>query len=239
MPAATASRTALALRHVAFEDLGVLAPLLEQRGYTVRVLDAGVDDLDADAVVAADLVVVLGGPIGVYDEEHYPFLRATKTAIAARLSDGGAMLGICLGAQLLAEALGAEVRPTGAVEIGYGQLELTPDGLDSALRPLDGEPVLHWHGDAFAIPSGARHLARTPGFPHQAFAFDQVLGLQFHVEADHRRIERWLVGHAHELHHVGIDPRMIREQARRWGPRLEGLARATIDAWLDEVEAPR
>ncbi|CAD5141393.1 Glutamine amidotransferase [Microbacterium sp. Nx66] len=237
MSASRTPRTAIAVRHVPFEDLGILAPLLAARGYETTLLDAGIDAIDPDAVAGTDLLLVLGGPIGVYDEDRYPFLHSSKAALATRLATGGATLGVCLGTQLLAEALGAEVRPTGAVEIGYGPLALTPEGRESVLAPLDGEPVLHWHGDEFAIPAGAHSLAHTPGFPHQAFAVARTLGLQFHLEADHRVIERWLIGHAHELHHHGIDPRTIREQAQRHGPRLEALAIRVLSDWLDEVEA--
>lgn len=230
-------RTALAFLHVPFEDLGILEPLLSERGYRVEYLEPGVEAIDIEQVDAADLLIALGGPIGVYDTDGYPFLHAEKEAIAHRLRAGRPLLGICLGAQLIAEALGADVRPTGAVEIGYAPLELTEEGLDSPLHPLDGVPVLHWHGDAFTIPTGARHLARTPGFPHQAFRTDTVLALQFHVEADPRAIGRWLIGHAHELHHHGIDPRTIREQARRHGAQLEVAARAAVGGWLEEIES--
>lgn len=231
-------RLALAFRHVHFEDLGVLEPLLIERGYRVEYVDLAVQAIDIERVDDADLLIVLGGPIGVYDTAHHPFLHASKEAIAHRLRQGRAMLGICLGAQLIAEEMGAEVLPTGEVEIGYAPLELTAEGLDSPLRPLHDLPVLHWHGDAFTIPFGARHLARTPGFPNQAFSTDTVLALQFHLEADHRMIGNWLVGHAHELHHHGIDPRTIREHARVDGPRLEAAARSAVAAWLDGVERP-
>lgn len=143
MSASRAPRTAVAVRHVPFEDLGILAPLLAERGYEITLLDAGIDELDAHTVAGADLLIVLGGPIGVYDDDRYPFLRSSKAAVAARLDSGGATLGVCLGAQLLAESLGAAVRPTGAVEIGFGPLTLTPEGRESVLAPLDGEPVLH------------------------------------------------------------------------------------------------
>lgn len=231
-------RIALAFRHVRFEDLGILEPLLIERGYRVEYVDLGVQAIDIERVDEADLLIVLGGPIGVYDTAHYPFLHASKEAIAHRLRQGRAMLGICLGAQLIAEEMGAVVAPTGSVEIGYAPLDLTAEGLDSALRPLHDLPVLHWHGDAFTIPDGARHLARTPGFPNQAFATDAVLALQFHLEADHRTIGNWLIGHAHELQHHGIDPRTIREHARVHGPRLEAAARTAVGAWLDEIEDP-
>lgn len=233
----TPARTVLALRHVTFEDLGVLDPLLRARGFEVVYRDAPIEGVDAAAVADADLLVVLGGPIGVYDEERYPFLRDESSAIAARLRAGGPALGVCLGAQLIAHALGAAVAPTGSVEIGFGPVALTAEGQESPLRPLDGVPVLHWHGDAFEIPEGADRLAETPGFPRQAFRTTTALGLQFHLEADHRFIESWLVGHAHELHANGVDPRTIREQARAHGPRLEALAASVVGGWLDELEA--
>lgn len=229
-------RLALAFRHVHFEDLGIIEPLLRERGYRVQYVDLGIEAIDIERVDDADLLIVLGGPIGVNDTDGYPLLHASKEAVAHRLRSGRPLLGICLGAQLIAEGLGAEVRPTGAVEIGYMPLDLTMEGLDSPLRGLEGLPVLHWHGDAFTIPAGARHLASTPEFPNQAFSTDTVLALQFHLEADHRTIGRWLIGHAHELHHNGVDPRIIREDARAYGPKLESAARTAITSWLDVVE---
>lgn len=229
-------RTALAIRHLAFEDLGILAPLLNERGYTVRYLEAGVDAIDSAAVTTADLSVVLGGPIGVYDTDRYPFLTQEKAAIAARLRQNKPTLGICLGAQLMAEALGATVAATGKVEIGYGELTLTEQGRASALRHIGAIPVLHWHGDQFAIPEGASRLAQTQGFPNQAFSLGPcILGLQFHLEADHRQIERWLIGHAHELASHRLDIAAIRADAARHGAMLELAARAVIGEWLDQL----
>ncbi|GAA1551633.1 glutamine amidotransferase [Kribbella sancticallisti] len=229
-------RTALAIRHVAFEDLGILAPLLVDRGYCVRYLDAGVDELSEAAVVGADLLVVLGGPIGVGDAARYPFVGQELRTIAARLAQRKPTLGICLGAQLIAAALGASVTPTGRIEIGYAPITLTQSGRSGALALLGGTPVLHWHGDQFEIPAGTVRMAETPGYPNQAFAGPNVLGLQFHLEADHTQIERWLVGHAHELAVHRIDPRSVRADARAHGPELAVRAGKIFGTWLTQLD---
>jgi GMP synthase (glutamine-hydrolysing) len=230
------SKTALAIRHVAYEGLGILGPLLTERGYSIRYLDAGIDPIDSTALSSPDLVIVLGGPIGVYETDRYPFLIHERMAIAARLKLGKPTLGICLGAQLIAQALGAEVRSTGRVEIGYGLLELTEPGRKSVLADLESVPVLHWHGDQFEIPQGASRLAETPGFPNQAFAIGkQILGLQFHLETEPTQIERWLIGHAHELATHRLDPGKLRHEAGKFGPQLAQVASQVFGAWLDRL----
>ncbi|HAM45556.1 MAG TPA: glutamine amidotransferase [Propionibacteriaceae bacterium] len=224
----------LAIRHVGFEDLGLLEPLLTDRGYQIRYLEAGVEPITVEAVLRPQLLIVLGGPIGVYETDSYPFLVDERNAVAARLSAGKATLGVCLGAQLIAAALGAEVRPTGGKEIGYGPLTLTAEGRQSVLGPLDGVPVLHWHGDEFANPEVADRLAETPGFPNQAFSVGStVLGLQFHIEADSTRLEQWLIGHANELAAAGVDPRRLRADAASYGPQLATVASGVVRDWLD------
>lgn len=226
-------RTAIALRHVHFEDLGLIDPVLVHHGYRVRYLTPGIDPVEIQQLVDADLVIVLGGPIGVYQTEAYPFLVEELAAITARVQVRRPTLGICLGAQLIARALGAEVAPTGGHEIGFAPLQLTAEAADSPLRHAAGVPVLHWHGDAFQIPAGAVRLAGTPGFPNQAFALGSaILALQFHLEVDHRMIERWLVGHAAELSGKGIDPAAIRADAARFGPGLAGIARTIFTEWI-------
>src|ERR1700693_2844202 len=105
------TKSCLAVRHVAFEDLGLLGPLVAARGYDVRYHDAGIDRFDGETLIAPDLVVVLGGPIGVYEAETYPFITDETAAFAARLAANKPILGICLGAQMMAAALGARVAP--------------------------------------------------------------------------------------------------------------------------------
>jgi GMP synthase (glutamine-hydrolysing) len=232
--------TALAIRHVRFEDLGLFEPVLRGRGYEVRYADVGAGEFDPRAVADAELVIVLGGPIGVYEAADHPVLDEELAALAERLGRGAPTLGVCLGAQLLAVAAGAEVRATGAHEIGYAPLELSAAGLASPLARLAGVPVLHWHGDAFEIPSGSASLAATPGFPNQAFALgDTALGVQFHLEADPARIDEWLIGHTHELRAVGADVRAIRADAARLGPELAAAGAAVLGDWLDRMPRRR
>src|ERR1700744_6469717 len=117
-------KQAVAIRHVHFEDLGTFGPVIEERGYGVRYVDAGLDDLGAVDATTPNLLVVLGGPIGAYEEDKYPFLTTELALIARRLESGRPILGLCLGAQLMARAMGAEVRPGPAKEIGWGPLIL-------------------------------------------------------------------------------------------------------------------
>lgn len=230
-------KTALALRHIHFEDLGTLEPLLRERGFDVRYLDPTVDDLSVVDPASADLLVALGGPIGAFDEAIHPFLAAELRLIEQRLASGRPLLGICLGAQLIARLSGAKVAPMGYKEIGFSELMVTEDGQDSVLAPLAGVPVLHWHGDRFDLPDGGRLLASTARCAQQAFALgDTVLGMQFHLEADAGRIERWLVCHCCELAQAGIDPREVREDARRHGAVLAEAARRAISGWLDRLQ---
>lgn len=226
------SATVTVIQHLAFEDLGSFEPVLRQRGHAIEVLQAGVDDVSA-AIRQAECLVVLGGPIGVYETEAYPFVVDEVEALRERLSARRPTLGICLGAQLMAAALGARVYPGGRKEIGWGPLQLTSAGRASALRHLEGVAVLHWHGDTFDLPEGCELLASTDLYERQAFSLGpNVLGLQCHPEADARRFERWLIGHAGELASAGIDVRALREQARALGPSLERAAQVMLNGWL-------
>jgi GMP synthase (glutamine-hydrolysing) len=199
-----------------------------------------VHDLKSLNTREPDLLVVLGGPIGAFDEEVFPFLAAELALIRERLDARLPILGICLGAQLMARALGADVAPMRVKEIGFGPLMLTAAGKESVLSPLAGVSVLHWHGDRFEIPANADLLAGTTICAHQAFAHgDHALALQFHLEADSKLIERWLVGHVCELAQAGIDPRQLREQAVLQGPALQAAAKLAISRWLDRIEAPQ
>lgn len=229
-------KIAMAIRHVPFEDLGTFEQPLVQAGYDLHYCDIGVDDLHAMDPINADLVIVLGGPIGVYDTQSYPFLLEEIQLLKDRLSANRPTLGICLGAQIMAAALGAKVGPSGSKEIGFAPLTLTQRGAATSLAHLGAIPVLHWHGDRFEIPAGAERLAETEASAHQAFAIGpNILGLQFHPEANAKRIESWLIGHACELAAAGIDPRRLRADAARYGAALRDAGRLMFSQWLKEL----
>jgi GMP synthase (glutamine-hydrolysing) len=213
--------------------------LLAERGYDVRFLEAGVDPIDASLLVAPDLVVVLGGPIGVYEADTYPFIASEIAAVAARLHANRPLLGICLGAQMMAAALGARVAPGPVKEIGWAPLQLTDAGRKSVLAPLATVPVLHWHGDNCALPAGCDCLATTAACPVQAFARGPwQLALQFHIEVEPKGFERWLIGHTVELGKAGIDPRTLRAQAAQYAAATAAIGRRILAHWLDGAGAP-
>jgi GMP synthase (glutamine-hydrolysing) len=225
----------VALRHVAFEDLGLFEPVLKHRGYEIDYVQAGPRAVADDEWVDADLVVVLGGPISVGDIEAYPWLNDEITGIRRRLASKRPLLGLRLGAQVMAAALDARVAQMPAKEIGWAPLSLSLAGARSPLRHLAGLDVLHWHGDAFDLPHGATLLASTPMTPCQGFsAGPAALALQFHPEADASQIEAWLIGHTTELGAASIDVCALR--ASSTAQQLERRKRAAsqlLSEWLD------
>lgn len=237
-------KKALAITHVAFEDLGNLAPSLQQAGFSIEYLDACSTNLSSLDPGAADLLIVLGGPIGVYQTDLYPFLEQEIILLRERLAQRLPTLGICLGAQLIATALGARVYPgNNGKEIGWSAIYPAAQALsDNPLQALFGEntQVLHWHGDTFELPSDARLLASSKQYPNQAFALDDfALALQFHPEVQSSALERWYVGHACELAQADIDIPQLRAQSASAAARLEQQAAQLWQSWLTRAMSPR
>lgn len=231
-------RHAIVLRHVAFEDPGLLAPALTGAGWDFEILEASIADLAQQKIADADLLVVLGGPIGVGDIGDYPFLAQEIALLERRLAGNRPTLGICLGSQLMAAALGARVYAGPVKEIGWAPLQLTDDGRVSCLAPL-GEPdatVLHWHGDTFDLPAGAVRLASTAAYANQAFAFGKnALALQFHVEANPARLEEWYVGHTAELGAARISIPALRSATAQVASRIPAQAERIFARWLGQI----
>ena len=203
------------LQHVAHEGPGLIAEELlraDQRFRVVR-LDRG-DPLPGSGSITG--LVVMGGPMGVHDDADHPWLPDERELMAASVGDGKPVLGVCLGAQQLAMALGAEVTTGAGPEIGPGRVELTgPGRLDPVFGPEYGGlstttvPCVHWHRDTFSLPDGAVHLAASRPFPHQAFRWgDRAYGLQFHVEVDRDLAAAW---QEHLPAGVTLDPSRLAE----------------------------
>jgi len=227
-------KNAVAIYHVAFEDAGTLGPVLEDRGVAITYLQAGRDDLSP--ALSADLVLVLGGPIGIYEIDRYPFLKDELAIVETVVTKGIPVVGICLGAQALAAVLAARVYPGKQAELGWDQLTLTEDGKASPLGTLEGLHVLNWHGDTFDLPTGATRLASTELTPNQAFSYGpKVLALQFHVELPERDMERWLIGHTLELAKNNVDLAQMRNETARYAPPTNAASRTLFNDWLDAL----
>jgi GMP synthase (glutamine-hydrolysing) len=230
-------RSAIALRHVAFEDMGLLAPIMEREGWNISFCEAAVDDLTHRSIRNADLLVVLGGPIGVYETESYPFITQEIALIEHRLRRQLPTLGICLGAQLMAKALGSRVYAGHIKEIGWGSIRVTEAGASSCLKSLgDDAQVLHWHGDTFDLPDAASRLASNANYENQAFAYgDKALALQFHLEAEPRQLEEWYVGHAAELAAANVSVTELRAATSNCATALAPRADRVFTEWLDQI----
>lgn len=236
-------KSATVIKHIAFEDLGSLEIALEKQGYSIKYLEAGVDNIAEIAPLAEDILIVLGGPIGAYDDAYYPFLIDELRLLEQRLTADLPILGICLGAQLIARALGARVYPGAEKEIGWSNIELSEAGHNSPLVHLDVEqtPVLHWHGDTFDLPEGATRLASNSLYENQAFSWGKAcMGLQFHLEVTPLGLERWFIGHTSEInatHNISIN--RLRSDTAKYGKMLQEKAVRVWMSWLESVQLIR
>lgn len=191
--------TVLVLQHATWEQPGLIARALEQRGITCLTLSvAGDAHPELPALDELSGVLVMGGPMGALDDANHPGLAAERDLLARAHAAGLPVLGVCLGMQLLAVALGGALHTGEAREIGFAPVELTGDGLrEPYLYPLavdaNADPVvMHWHNDWVEAPAGAQVLASTPRTPVQAFRAGNSVGLQFHLELDGPLLASWL-----------------------------------------------
>ncbi len=233
-------KQAVAIRHIAFEDLGNLTPILQQKDYDITYLEANPGFLDGLDALEPDLVIVLGGPIGAYDEQDYPFLIDELRFLEQRLAADLPTVGICLGAQLIARTLGAKVYPGSDKEIGWSPIKLSVAGQQSPLSYLadNNTAVLHWHGDTFDLPTGCTHLASSSKYQNQAFAWGEYgLALQFHPEVTAQGLEHWWIGHACEIAVTsGISVAQLRADTARYVRDLSNQAAKFWHNWLNNLD---
>ena len=179
------------LQHVAFEGPGRIAHWLEQRGHHLSLTHPYRGET-LPKVDSFDWLVIMGGPMNVYEHRTYPWLMQEKLFIESAIKADKTILGICLGAQLLADVLGGKVFQNREKEIGWWPIQFSPFDFSREFfgETAPEETVFHWHGDTFSPPPGARALAFSAGCSDQAFAFgSRVVGLQFHIESTLATIE--------------------------------------------------
>lgn len=235
----------LVLQHVAAEPLGTLDPLIRRRGHRIRYVNFQRDPEARPSLDRYRGLIVLGGPMNVDEQARHPHLKTELALIERALGEGKPVLGICLGAQLLAHALGAPVRRHACPEIGWYRLATTEHGRrDPVLEPLGAAlPVFQWHRYAFEVPTGAVHLAETETCPNQAFRWgEDAYGFQFHLEMDQALIARWLdtPHYRAELLGAGLghDEHDIRVHTRENLAPMRAAADAVFHRFLDRIGRP-
>lgn len=171
------------LQHVPFEGIGSIQDWLDARNARVSTTGFFDESWSLPAVDELDLLIVMGGPMSVNDEDLYPWLKDEKRFIREAIESGVPVLGICLGAQLIASALGSRVYPGAQKEIGWFPVRSVATTREAFPFP-ENVTAFHWHGETFDLPPGAAHLAESDACKHQAFQVgDKVIGLQFHLES--------------------------------------------------------
>jgi len=224
----------LVLQHVAPETAGRIGDAVVAAGHTLRVVRSFAGEPVPQSLGTSAGLVVMGGPMGVYERDQYPYLHAELRLIEQALRSERPLLGVCLGSQLLAHALGAKVRPGPSKEIGWHELMLYPEAaadlmLSSAPHSFTG---LHWHGDVFDLPAGAVGLARSAQTVWQAFRYGpSAWGLLFHMEVTQPMVAAMVHAFPDELAQAGLDGREVVAKAASHLPALERIAIPIFARW--------
>jgi GMP synthase (glutamine-hydrolysing) len=227
-------KTALIVRHVPREGAAGFLQPIEAAGYHIERVDVADEDFVDVDLCAPDLLIMMGGPMGVYEADIHPWIPVQIDKLADRIALDRPTLGVCLGSQMIAAALGARVYQGGTTELGFAPVALNAAGADSPLRHLADVPVLHWHGDTFELPDGVDLLASTESYAHQAFRRGpNLLALQFHAEmGEDPRFEDWLTHFWADLDGAGACRHALRRDHDAHGSDAVAAGRAMIADWL-------
>ena len=232
------TRTAVVLQHDPSIHLGNIEPVLREHGYDLRIVDVTTEDVTAIDPDAADLVVVLGGEMGAYQTDEFPYLKAERDFLRERLDAERPTLGVCLGAQLMAGALGERVYKGDSMQIGFRRVEPTEAGAASPIRHFGGVPVVEWHGDTFELPERATLLASSSDYSNEAFAIgDFALAVQFHPEVTDEMHEQWVAEGYNELDEHALDPDALREDRAAYSSGMQEASRRAFSEWLSQLPA--
>ncbi|MGR3220260.1 MAG: type 1 glutamine amidotransferase [Candidatus Anammoxibacter sp.] len=227
----------LFIKHIDIEGPGTLGEFLDEKGVPYEIVDVSNGNALPSSTSQYRAIVILGGPMNVYEEDKYPFLKAEDLLIKAAIIDETPMLGLCLGAQLIAKAAGAKVGTAIEKEIGWFKVKLTDNGINDPLfEGLSNEiNVFQWHGDAFDIPANGIHLGSSKSCANQAFKYNSnVYGLQFHLEVTIDMVREWLDAYSDEIASMGnrVNREEIIEQAAEFAESYNAQARIFYENFL-------
>lgn len=226
-------KTGLIIRHVPHEGIAGFRAPIEAAGYELSRIDVTDGNFGGVDLTEPDLLIMMGGPMGVYEQDAHPWIACQIRRLARRVEAGRPTLGVCLGAQMMAAAMGARVYPGPTKEVGFHPLSRVEG--DSPLRHLADVPLLHWHGDTFDLPVGAELLASTAAYPHQAFRRGaNILALQFHAEMGlDPRFGEWVDQWPCAIAEAGRSAAAMHADHDAHGARAVAAGRRMVAEWLD------
>lgn len=232
------NKTVWAVQHIGYEDLGSFENVLNKRGFEVRYFCSRLIDYRHVYAPDPELLIVLGGPMGVYEDEKHPWIHQELKMVEERIESKRPLLGICLGAQMIAKALGAKVyKGEQGAEIGWSKVTVNEEGMKTPFRHLDGSKtqMMHWHGDTFDLPDGATLLASSDRYKKQAYKWgDKVFAMQCHPEVTESKLNIWYEGGKDELAKANLTVEGLKKDAHAYNEKLKEQAALFLNEWLDE-----
>ena len=231
----------LVFQHVPYEPLGTLDPLLKQAGFRIRYVNFGRDPQERPTLDGYAALIILGGPMNADNTRAFPHLATELDLIEEALARDMSVLGICLGAQLMAKALGGKILAGAGREIGWHSVDVNEAGQNDPVLSTFGQrrEVFQWHDDVIELPAGIEHLAQSDICPVQAFRHgEHAYGFQFHLEVDGALINRWLTvpQHQSEFADGRVDPAKIRGRIKESIEPLISLSNSTFGRWVERFE---
>jgi len=231
---------ALIMQNADGEGPGMLAGILAKKGWESRIIPLYLGEEIPSGWCRSDLLMVMGGPMNVYEEDTYPYLAPETAVIREAMNRDMPILGFCLGSQLMAKACGARVRKGHQKEIGWYPVRLTEKGKkDPLFKAFPPEfVVFQWHGDTFEIPEGANRLVQSDAYPNQAMrAGTMGYGFQFHLEVTKAMISEWLLTGEKEIMEMGDDglAERVLLESEKYLPGIHQLAESFIASYLDRI----
>lgn len=230
-------KSALIIRHVPYEGVAGYREPIEAAGYALDRIDVGDPAFATLDLCTPDLLIMMGGPMGVYETDRHPWIACQLRRLAVRLEADRPTLGVCFGAQMMAAAMGGEVYAGPRKEVGFHPVTLSPDAGPTPLRHLEDVAVLHWHGDTFTLPEGVELLASSAIYAHQAFRRGpNLLALQFHAEmGEDARFGEWVRQWPESVVEAGHDCASFQVEHDALGPVAVAAGRRMIAEWLAGV----